>query len=460
MQMLRFLIAIFLSMSCVSKRVHPSTKPVGAISKEHTEEVLSDIEVDVFRLKMRLEMGRRSLKRDGVNLQTVSTARYNFGKVVKSIVVSMMELALDRVRLYACGHFLFSDFCLQGPVEGATHALILAGSGARNELSPYSDIDLFLVYSRDRYIGFKQRLGLVNLNAVQLHYYHASVIMRAIADKIGLQMCILASPDNFLGQLILKPRELAGLLRGRFPNSYLKQSVGSEPHILNALSEGIYVAGKKDLYTSFRIEVVRALMKEYTSKYVELLHQQGARLLPSDKMLYDIKKDLYRPVQEIAQALASYFQMFQSPASFLSEPILNTGERLAQLGYKGKIHPQVVDNMLATFASSAVVRIAAHGNANHEMDTICLHEHAKDCPQESYHVPLRLRDSVYRGIDVVRCIRQKALEFEVAAQNPFKFPCFSQNDSDPVSPDVERTKPHNRKPIFRHIRHITWMIKH
>lgn len=211
-------------------------------------------------------------------------------------------------------------------------AMAALGSMSRCEMCPYSDVEfLFLIEndSEENRIYFRQIAALMKLKIINLGETEFGLIPNNDEDKRdsltpkGFSIDGGLSPFGKQGiyELIGTPEELAGLQR----EEWLRQH-SAEIIVVNAMTALSFVSGDSSLVFQYQ-ERMNAILNARPSFFsmftrepmlresraIELIEGHLREFEPQlgqdkiDLRGFDVKKELYRPIQTVISALALYY---------------------------------------------------------------------------------------------------------------------------------------------------------
>ena len=256
--------------------------------------------------------------------------------------------------------------------EPCQYAFCIAGSGARHEASPYSDLDCFLLLADD---------SPSNVLFFRTATKAVSDMLIALDFGSGLRLCNLMSPlgcpgDPTAPELMRTPHEMADLLE--WPDSR------ANGHVKGGLMENRFLFGTQKLHTDFLTDL-NLIVNESCFTFSSRLTITRGKTMGLDtlkKLLNDreyappqktdgwfhVKNQFYRPPQFIAKAL-SWFYGVQA---------VNTLQQLDALVLGNHMSPSVANNFRPILDVMAKLRFKLHLDREGEKDFVFTSTAARD----------------------------------------------------------------------------------
>lgn len=252
------------------------------------------------------------------------------------------------------------------------YAVCLAGSGARREASPYSDLDCFLLVEDD---------SPPKVATFKGHCQAVKDLLLSAEGNGGLRFCNIMSPLGDPGNakaptLIRTPRNMAALLEW--------DEAVIEGHVVQGLQEHDLLFGYAPLYADFKTEMGLILGKNcysFSSRPIlTRLKKQGLQIIkevvnnPNFKMPartdqdYQVKEQFYRPVQFLAKGLAYYYAV----------SAVSTAEQLDSLVQGNHMSRTVANNFSTVMNAMARLRFKLHLDREGEKDFVYTDQGARD----------------------------------------------------------------------------------
>ena len=252
------------------------------------------------------------------------------------------------------------------------YAFCLAGSGARHEASPYSDLDCFVLVSDD--------------GAQEVKFFHdvckdMSDMLMAVEGNSGLRFCNIMAPFGSPGnpkapKLIRTPHNMADLVE------WSEDSI--ESHISGGLQEHRFLFGTKKLYDDFKTDLNVILAKTCFSfssrpaitrgkkmglKVIKDLVTDPRFTPPSSTDEYfHVKEQFYRPPQFIAKGLAWYYGI----------DAVSTHDQVTQLVATNHMSHGVAYSFKAVMSVMAKYRFRLHLDREGEKDFVFTNQGKRD----------------------------------------------------------------------------------
>lgn len=272
---------------------------------------------------------------------------------------------------------LFGD-CLVGEIP-CGYAFCLAGSGARHEASPYSDLDCFILVDdpSPAKIDFFVRTCEGMRSAMTV----------AEGGNSGLRFCNIMSPFGSPGDpkappLIRTPHDMAALVE------MSEDRVHS--HISGGLQEHRFLFGNRQLYDDFKIDlnvIVAKTCRSFSSRpFITRRKKMGLKVIKETVESYKapkatdtdfhVKEQFYRPPQFLAKGLAWYYGIDE----------VGTAAQLRALVQSNNMSQTTANNFMTVMDAMAQLRFKLHLDAEGEKDFVYLDRQKR----ESELAPLRL----------------------------------------------------------------------
>jgi len=259
--------------------------------------------------------------------------------------------------------------CMAGNAP-CNFAFCLAGSGARNEASAYSDLDCFILVSNS------------SVNNVSFFEQTMDTMRKMLLDiEIGgLRLCTIMTPlgggTAVTPKLIRTPHDMADLVE--WPENQI------EPHITGGLQENRFLFGTRALYDDFKTDLNLIVAKNcysFSSRpKITRGKQLGLKTIrdvvndpkfqppnPADRDFH-VKEQFYRPVQFIAKGLAWYYGL----------DVAGTALQLQQLMQGNHMSQVVANNFTTVMNMMAKYRFQLHLDAEGEKDFIYTDQNARN----------------------------------------------------------------------------------
>ena len=255
------------------------------------------------------------------------------------------------------------DECMDSAAP-CNYAVALAGSGARREASPYSDLDFFILVEDSKpanvqfFVDVSERMRDV---------------LTSVEGNSGLRLCNIMSPLGSPGnpkapQLIRTPHDMADLVE--WPPDQI------EGHISGGLLEHAFLLGTQQLYNDFKTDLNVIVAKTCFTFSSRLTITQGKlkglkvisdlvndpRFTPPQATddSYHVKEQFYRPPQFIAKGLSWFYAVNQVATSYqLNE--------LVQGNHMSTVNAQRFTNVLNEMAK---LRFKLHLDSEGEKDFV------------------------------------------------------------------------------------------
>jgi len=244
------------------------------------------------------------------------------------------------------------------------YAFCLAGSGARHEASPYSDLDCFILVANDGAHEVQFFLDVCQ---------RMSDLLMAVEGNWGLRFCNIMSPFGSPGnpkapRLIRTPHNMADLVEW--------SSANIESHISGGLQEHRFLFGTKQLHDDFKTDLNVILAKTCFTFSSRLTITRGKtmglkvikdlvtdpRFTPPAKTdeFFHVKEQFYRPPQFIAKGLAWFYGI----------DAVSTTDQLTQLVATNHMSLTAANNFKAVMNVMAKLRFKLHLDREGEKDFV------------------------------------------------------------------------------------------
>lgn len=292
---------------------------------------------------------------------------------------------------------------LGNPPNNCQYAIIGLGSLARQEMTPYSDIEFAILISQDDTEGqnkqyFRNMTNLLHLKIINLgetilpamaikslnnfygknphkdDWFYDEITPRGLAfDGAMPQACKTPSGkrnpnNNIIYELIGTPSELA-MYQGMTKSSEEAEYWGKvEPHLPETLLTATLIDGEEKLLNQFEVmnwktinslgenfnkELAKKLLLNVISKFDLGLGDQG-----NEGKMYIVKKEIYRLCSMLLQELAIYYTL-----DFNEKNIVNyksTWFRLEKLKQNLIISDAAKNNLVIASSIAAELRLHAY----------------------------------------------------------------------------------------------------
>jgi len=263
------------------------------------------------------------------------------------------------------------DECMLTP-EPCKYALCLAGSGARREASPYSDLDCFILVADSSPGNVKYFVDVTK---------RMQDVLTTLEGNSGLRLCNIMSPLGSPGnpkapELIRAPPDMADLVEWS-PDDI-------ESHICNGLMEHAFLKGDQQLYADFKSDLNVIVAKTCFTFSSRLTITQGKtkglaviRDIVNDPRFaapqviddtYHVKEQFYRPPQFIAKGLAWFYGVNETATN-------NQLTALVQGNHMSALNSQRFTNVLNEMAK---LRFKLHLDREGEKDFVYTDQAKRD----------------------------------------------------------------------------------
>jgi hypothetical protein len=263
------------------------------------------------------------------------------------------------------------DEALRGAAP-CRYAFCMAGSGARHEASPYSDLDCFILVEDE--------------SPASVTYFRDTCermrdVLGAVEGNVGLRFCNIMSPFGSPGnprapELIRTPHNMAELVEWA-PDRI-------EGHISGGLQEHRFLFGTQGLYDDFKTDLNVVLAEtcySFSSRPIitrrkkmglkvikELVNDRRFTPPARTDEFFHVKEQFYRPPQFIAKGLAWYYGI----------DAVSTSDQLTQLVAGNHMTQAVANNFRAVMNAMAKLRFKLHLDREGEKDFVYTNQGARD----------------------------------------------------------------------------------
>ena len=248
--------------------------------------------------------------------------------------------------------------------EPCRYAFCIAGSGARHEASPFSDLDCFLLLEDD---------SPANVTFFRNASKQVSDLLLALDYGTGLRFCNLMSPlgcpgDQTAPELMRTPHGMADVVE--WPDTR------ANAHVKGGLQENRFLFGTQQLHADFVTDLNNVVNKTcFTfSSRVTITRGKQMGLDTIKKLLQDreyappqktdqwfhVKNQFYRPPQFIAKGLAWFYGV----------PDVNTVQQLDALVLGNHMSRSVANNFKPILDVMARLRFKLHLDREGEKDFV------------------------------------------------------------------------------------------
>lgn len=259
---------------------------------------------------------------------------------------------------------LWNDAVLQAGAPGVNYAFCFAGSLARNEASPYSDLDSFIIVEDDSPAVVQRFIAVCEV---------IKEIFSGAEGNWGLRFCNIMSPfgdstNPKAPKLIRTPVNMAHLME--LPPAQI------EGHITAGLQEYKFGFGDHQLFQDFKTEMDTVLGANCWKRNSRPVLARGKRVgleviqdvvrnpkfQPPNKTdaTFHVKEQFYRPPQFIAKGLAWYYGIDR----------VSTSDQLAGLVQAGHMSNTVANNFRVVMDVMAKLRFKLHLDREGEKDFV------------------------------------------------------------------------------------------
>lgn len=266
---------------------------------------------------------------------------------------------------------LWND-AVRGSRVPCNYAFCFAGSLARNEASPFSDLDCFILVADD------------NAEVVDGFLEYCTAIKKIFTNaegNWGLRFCNIMTPFGDPGnprapKLVRTPANMAELLEWA-PGDI-------EGHITNGLAENRFGFGNQELYRSFKTDLNRILgtncWKMSSRPLLTRQKRMGLKVIqdlvndpkfqPPNRTdeSFHVKEQFYRPPQFLAKGLAWYYGV----------DAVSTMDQLAELRRRNLMSLVSFNNFKAIMDVMARLRFKLHLDREGEKDFVYTNQGARD----------------------------------------------------------------------------------
>jgi Putative nucleotidyltransferase DUF294/Putative nucleotidyltransferase substrate binding domain len=252
------------------------------------------------------------------------------------------------------------------------YAVCMAGSGAREEASPYSDLDFFILVEDD--------------SAPKVKFFkdacqRMKTEMLSFEGNWGLRFCNIMSPLGDPGNtkapvLIRSPANMAALVEWG-PDMI-------EGHVSGGLQEHRFLFGERRLYDAFKVDLntivgktcftmsSRPVITRAKKMGLKVIKDtvQDPRFRPPSKTdkYFHVKEQFYRPPQFLAKGLAWYYGIDE----------VGTAAQLRGLVQANRMTQTVANNFMAVLNPMAQLRFKLHLDREGEKDFVYLDQNQRD----------------------------------------------------------------------------------
>ena len=245
-------------------------------------------------------------------------------------------------------------------------ACVGMGSMARGEMCPYSDLEFAFIVEIDQQEAlnyFRLLSQLLELHIINLGETSFQIFGESNPSPTPDGFCLDSAGNTPLGipglfELIGTPKKLAQFLTSR----KIKENI----ILANALSNTCLIIGDEKLVEDFKNEKRDVLSKTGEEFAMKLLlgHLQEFSPELSEKKesirAFGIKKELYRPFQEVISSLAIYYQL----------EFYSTKDRIEALKSKNIFSTAGADHLLIALNRVLSLRLEAHLFYNNEEEIL------------------------------------------------------------------------------------------
>lgn len=252
------------------------------------------------------------------------------------------------------------------------YAVCMAGSGAREEASPYSDLDFFILLDDD---------SLPKVKYFKEACERMKSEMLSFEGNWGLRFCNIMSPLGDPGNrkaptLIRSPLNMAALVEWG-PDMI-------EDHVSGGLQEHRFVFGERRLYDAFKVDLNTVVGKTcFTMSSRPVITRakkmglkvikdtvQDPRFRPPNRTdrTFHVKEQFYRPPQFLAKGLAWYYGIDE----------VGTAAQLRGLVQANRMTQTVANNFMAVLNAMAQLRFKLHLDREGEKDFVYTDQNHRD----------------------------------------------------------------------------------
>ena len=252
------------------------------------------------------------------------------------------------------------------------YAFCVAGSGTRNEASPYSDLDCFLLVATE---------SAPNV----LFFKNACERMKAYLGKVegnsGLRFCNIMSPfgdpsNGSAPHLIRTPQTMASLVE--MPEDRIHS------HISGGLKEHRFLLGTQTLYNDYKVDLNTIVAKTcftFSSRpIITRGKKMGLQIIKDtvnnpkfsppkrDDKFFHVKEQFYRPVQFLAKGLAWYYGV----------DAVSTAQQITMLNAANRMSTVTMNNFKSVMNAMASLRFKLHLDREGEKDFVYLDDNLRN----------------------------------------------------------------------------------
>ena len=281
------------------------------------------------------------------------------------------------------------------------YAFIGLGSLARNEMSPYSDLEFALLIqenSLENLTYFRNLIRWLEIQVIHLGETEIKILHHGLASPVFRGFSFDEGGNTPLGkrdyiELIKKPDAMASLQSERFYQEDLILS--------NVLKTASMITGEPSLYFSYLQSLQKILSQKPENRPLTIGQQRALHLITGhltefepdvgyekeESPLFNIKAELYRLPSFLIAGLADYFEIGEQ----------NSWDRLEALLKRNILSKEGVQNLREALTKIMYLRICCHLHYGRECD-------------EAYHPAMQKKGFSKESIQGAFILSDKAME--------------------------------------------------
>ncbi len=331
---------------------------IGIKSSPSNRTYLKNFAIEFQKARATLEL---ELKKQG----NVRKVVQNFTLSTKTLLIQAIDHAIEQMRT----------------TPPCKYALLARGDLAKGELLPHSDIQLMVLLSEknesnEKY--FKSLCKLIDLKLMNLGLNRGSIFAKEDAP-IRSAFCLYSHEANDrtgVCELIATPQDMA---------EHLTLFNDKKTFSFHTLCTTSLVTGDKELCTAYHkklSQVMTTTLKESLGN--DLLAESLRKfhlhffVCSENRIIFNIKKELYEPMQGMIEALIFTFD--------LPQQTITTEDRIRRLGKLTIFSKDSIDYLLQMYDNILKLRLDAHLTNISEKDSIFDECHNQKLVKEAYQL--------------------------------------------------------------------------